>query len=92
MKKERIIKLTETIDNYYGQFKKGSIFRALVEYMSSPNSPSVAIEVHGHGSISYAEKGQYVEIKNDFIEKEKEKKHTPEHLLVAPVKIQKHEQ
>jgi len=90
MRKERVIKLTETIDNYYGQFRKGSIFKALVEHMSSPTSPSVAIKVHGHGSISYAEKGQYVEIKNDFIEKEK--KHTPEHLLIAPIKIQKHEQ
>lgn len=90
MKKERIIKLTETIDNYYGQFKKGSIFKALIAHMSSPNSSSVAIKVHGHGSISYAEKGQYVEIKNDFIVKEK--KHTPEHLIIEPIKIQKHEQ
>ena len=89
MRKERIIKLTETIDNYYGQFREGSTFKALIEHMSSPNSPSVAIKVHGHGSISYAEKGQYVEIKNDFIEKEK--KHIPEHLLVAPIKIQKYE-
>lgn len=89
MKKERIIKLTKTIDNYYGQFKEGSIFKAILEHMSSPNSPSVAIKVHGHGSISYAENGQYAEIKNDFIVKEK--KHTPEHLKIEPIKIQKYE-
>lgn len=89
MKKERIIKLTKTIDNYYGQFKEGSIFKALIGHMSSPNSPSVAIKIHGHGSISYAEKGQYTEIKNDFIEKKK--KHIPEHLIIEPIKIQKYE-
>ena len=64
MIKERMIELTENIDNdYYDvHFKKGQRVKVLTRHMYSPKSVNKVIACHGHGIFTYANEGQYKEI------------------------------